>query len=86
MFGIMSASEETISGRRLAFPGKQQVQTEPLELPPLQEGKILTKTSFSLISTGADRIVSHEFLSAGDPLDALENTFRDCVAATDRTV
>ena len=36
----------------------------------------------AIAATGADRIVSHEFLPAGDPLVALENAFRDCVAAT----
>lgn len=36
----------------------------------------------AIARTGADVIVSHEFLPKGDPLSALEAAYKDCVTAT----
>ena len=39
----------------------------------------------AIAATGADRIVSHEFVPDGDPLAALEKAFHDCAQAVSPT-
>jgi len=69
MLARMSASKNTTSGRRLSFQGKQQVQIEPFELPPLQEGEVLIKTAFALMSTGTENIVFNRLFEPGTHWD-----------------
>jgi NADPH:quinone reductase-like Zn-dependent oxidoreductase len=65
----MSDAKNTTSGRRLSFPGKQKVQIELFELPPLQEGEVLVKTSLSLMSTGTENIVFNQLFEPGTHWD-----------------
>lgn len=69
VFGTMSDSKNSTSGRRLSFPEKQKVQIEVFELPPLQEREVLVKTALSLMSTGTENIVFNRLFEPGTHWD-----------------
>ncbi len=54
---------------RLVFPAKQQVHLENFEPPTLQEGEVLIRTEFSLMSTGTENIVFNRLFDPGTHWD-----------------
>lgn len=65
----MALSSPPGLGRRLSFPGKQQVRYEEFELPPVREGEVLVRSEYSLMSTGTENIVFNRLFDSGTHWD-----------------
>lgn len=65
----MSSAPLPTKGRRLAFTGKQQVQLEEFDVPELQEGEVLVRIEYSLMSIGTENIVFNRLFDPGTHWD-----------------
>ena len=54
---------------RIAFTGKQQVELEQYSNPELEDGKVLVRTLYSLMSTGTENIVFNRLFDEGSHWD-----------------
>jgi 2-desacetyl-2-hydroxyethyl bacteriochlorophyllide A dehydrogenase len=66
-------------GRGVWFVGPRQVEIREVDLPPLSEGQVLVRTSWSGISSGSEMLAYRGEIDPGLPADetisALEGTF-----------
>ena len=67
-YGGMPHSSSVQAGR-LAFPEKQRVVLEPLELGAPGKGEVRVRTHFSMMSTGTENIVFNRLFDAGTHWD-----------------
>ena len=58
-----------MDAKRVAFTGKQQVELQPFEVPTPNEGQVLLKTHYTLMSTGTENIVFNRLFDSGTHWD-----------------
>lgn len=65
----MSSVPLPTTGRRLAFTRKQHVLLEEFSVPELQEGEVLARIEYSLMSIGTENIVFNRLFDPGTHWD-----------------